>query len=189
MSTQHQSMPHDAGDPRRELCSAPSYLISWRSNAGLALAKPGRQSASKLDSLFDVPNPGGARQSGQPQEWIDMSCYYSSWQPAASVDGLPAHRPQGFEFGSTSTASMNQRFDPPNLTDTSSHQQQCNSRPRVPTCNNFLDNFGASQLSNSTVYTDPASVMGPVKQEHSSVAPAKNQRNVPPFGTEQLRGE
>jgi len=69
------------------------------------------------------------------------------------------------------------------------HQQQWNTGPRVPTSNHYPDNFGASQLFNSTGYIHPASLMGPVQQEHSSIAPGNNQHTFLPFGAEEVDGE
>ena len=119
---------------------------------------------------------------------MELSGCYPPWQSAASVAGPLAHRPQGFDFGSTTSPLMDQGFNPSILTHTSTHQHQLNAGPRVPTSNHLLNTFGASLLFDTMGYTDPASITGLVQNEYLSSSAGSSQRVVPPFGTEGVGG-
>jgi len=81
---QQQSASPDGAASHPELCSAPQLLTS---NAASALAESECPSASIFDSWLDYPNTGGAGR-------IDLHDFYPLWQPAASMTGPLAYRPQ-----------------------------------------------------------------------------------------------
>jgi len=188
-TSQQQTPPHDGADSHQELFSAPSYLTSWRPSADLPLAEPRCWSPRIIASWFDGPNLGGTGPSGQAHKTIDLSSFHLPLQSTGSMAGPPTYRTHGFDYGSVSTPVSNRWLNSPNITHTSPHQQQRNTGPRFPTSNHSPDNFGASRLFNSRGYTDPASLMGPVHQERSSIVPGNTQRTIPPFGAEEVGGE
>jgi hypothetical protein len=67
------------------------FLISWRSNADIALAGPECPVASIFERWLDDPDLGGA---GQPHGRIDVHGFYPPWQAVASTTGPLAYRPQ-----------------------------------------------------------------------------------------------
>ena len=63
-----------------------------------------------------------------------------------------------FRFWLDSNSLMDRGFNPTILTHASTHQQQLNAGPRVPTSNHLLNTFEASVLFDPTGYMDPASI-------------------------------
>ena len=153
-----QNVSPDDTESHRKLCSAPCFLISWRSNADIPLAEPEYASAVNFHSWLDDPNLGGTGPSGQPHESVNLPSFYP-WPPAASMAGPLANPPQDFDFGSTATPLMDQGYNPSTFTLTSAHQQQ-----------HSLNNFEAPLLFDSMGYTDPDRLTGLVQQDHLSSA-------------------
>ena len=182
-----QSAPPDGAESDGELCSAPWFLISWRSNADIALAEPVYPSASHFGGWPNDPNFGGAEPSGQPHESINLPSFYPPWPPAASMAGPLVDPLQDFDFGSSATSLMSQGFNPSIFTHTSVQQQQRNANPRVPMGNHSLNNFEALPLFGSMGYQNTAGLTDLMQQDHLSSA-AETTSVLSLSGTEEVGG-